>query len=112
MYHELRKRGTRRPVPDRRMRGRDAAINAALVVASIAAYLLVCELVVFRYVLLASDVPANDFVNGLVRYAPNQTGVWRVRNEIAAPYAINAQGWNSGLGDYAMARKPGLARVA
>ena len=38
MYHELRKRGTRRPVPDRRMRGRDAAINAALVVASIAAY--------------------------------------------------------------------------
>ena len=94
------------------MRGREAAINTALVVASIALYLLFSEFVVFRYVLLASDVPANAFVNGLVRYAPNQTGVWRVRNEIAAPYAINAQGWNSGLGDYVTARKPGVVRVA
>jgi GDSL-like Lipase/Acylhydrolase family len=91
---------------------RALAINAALVVGSIALCLLVFELFVFRFVLVASDVPANDFVNDLVRYAPNQTGVWRLRNEIAAPYAINAQGWNSGNGDYVVARRPGLRRIA
>src|SRR5262249_29943058 len=89
-----------------------AGINAALVAGSIVAFLLICEFFVFRVVLPASDVPANAFVNGLVRFRANQTGIWRVRNEIAAPYAINAQGWNSGIGDYAVARRPGVARVA
>src|SRR5262245_42705846 len=89
-----------------------AAVNSALVVGSLALFLVVCELVVFRFVLLASDVPANAFVNGLVRYAPNQAGVWRVRNEIAAPFAINAQGWNSGGGDYLLPRTPGVQRIA
>jgi lysophospholipase L1-like esterase len=88
------------------------ASNTALVLGSLALYLILCELVVFRFVLPASDVPANDFIDDVVRYAPRQTGTWRVRNEIAAPYAINAQGWNSGVGDYAIARKPGVARVA
>jgi len=52
-----------------------AAVNSALVVGSLALFLVVCELVLFRFVLLASDVPANDFANGLVRYAPNQAGI-------------------------------------
>src|SRR5437588_812297 len=51
-----------------------------------------CEFGVFRFIWLASDVPANDFVDGIVRYASNQSGSWRVRDEIAAPYRINAQG--------------------
>ena len=89
-----------------------AAINIAVVAGSIVVCLLFFELFVFRFVLVASDVPANDFVDGLVRYAPNQRGVWRVRNEIAAPYVINAQGWHSGTGDYVVTRKPGVARVA
>ena len=80
--------------------------------ASIAVFLALCEFVVFRVVWLASDVPANDFVDDVVRYAPNQSGVWRVRDEIAAPYRINAQGWNSGVGDYAAARRPGISRIA
>jgi len=88
---------------------RAAAINAALVIGSLTVFLLICEFIVFRFILLASDVPANDFVNDLVRYRPNQIGIWRVRNEIAAPYAINAQGWNSGAGDYVLERKPGIA---
>jgi lysophospholipase L1-like esterase len=88
------------------------AINTGLVAASLVVGLLLCEFIVFRFVLPASDVPANTFGNGLVRYVPNQTGIWRVENEIAAPYAINAQGWNSGVGDYAVARTPGVARVA
>ena len=91
---------------------RAVAINGALVVGSLALFLALCELVVFRVVLKASDVPANAFVDGLVRYAPNQAGIWRVRNEIAAPYAINAQGWNSGIGDYRLPRTPGVSRIA
>ncbi len=89
-----------------------AAINLSLILGSILIFLLFCELVVFRFVWLASDAPWLDFVNDVVRYAPNQEGVWRIRDEIAAPYRINEQGWNSGTGDYAIARKPGVPRVA
>jgi hypothetical protein len=91
---------------------RALAANLALSLASIVVFLAVCELVVFRVVWPASDVPANDFVDGVVRYAPDQTGIWRVRDEIAAPYRINRQGWNSGIGDYAIPRRPGVARIA
>jgi lysophospholipase L1-like esterase len=86
--------------------------NVGLLLASIVVFLALCEFAVFRFVWLASDVPANDFVDGVVRYAPNQSGVWRVRDEIAAPYRINAQGWNSGVGDYVAARRPGVSRIA
>jgi lysophospholipase L1-like esterase len=91
---------------------KDIAINAGVMLGSLLISLLFCELVLFRFVLLPSDVPANAFDNGLIRYAPLQSGIWRVRNEIAAPYAINRQGWNSGVGDYALARRPGVMRVA
>lgn len=67
-------------------------------------FLVICEFIVVRFVWLASDVPANAFVNETVRFLPHQRGVWRVRNEIAAPYSINAQGWNSGVGDYVPGR--------
>jgi lysophospholipase L1-like esterase len=91
---------------------RALAANLVLSLASIAVFLAVCELVVFRLVWPGSDVPANDFVDGVVRYAPHQSGVWRVRDEIAAPYRINRQGWNSGIGDYAVPRQPGVRRIA
>jgi hypothetical protein len=91
---------------------RAVAANLALSLASIVGFLLVCELVVFRLIWPGSDVPANDFVDGVVRYAPHQEGVWRVRDEIAAPYRINGQGWNSGIGDYAIPRRPGISRIA
>ena len=91
---------------------KETAINFGLVLGSILVGLLFCEFILFRFVLAASDVPINAFVNGLVRYAPQQYGIWRVRNEIAAPYAINKQGWNSGVGDYSITRKPGIMRVA
>ena len=90
----------------------NVAVNLGLVLASVLVFLGFCELVVFRLVWPASDVPANAFVDGVVRYAANQRGVWRVRDEIAAPYRINVQGWNSGVGDYAVARRPGAARIA
>jgi lysophospholipase L1-like esterase len=91
---------------------RALAANLALSLASVAVFLAVCELVVLRLIWPASDVPANAFVEGVVRYAPDQSGVWRVRDEIAAEFRINAQGWNSGVGDYAPARRPGVTRIA
>jgi hypothetical protein len=93
-------------------RWRNVAVNLGLVLASVLVFLGFCELVVFRLVWPASDVPANAFVDGVVRYAPHQHGIWRVRDEIAAPYRINAQGWNSGSGDYDVARRPGIERIA
>lgn len=87
-------------------------VNLGVSAASLLLFLALCEFVVFRVIWPASDVPANAFVDEVVRYAPHQRGVWRVRDEIAAPFAINRQGWNSGAGDYAQARRPGVARVA
>jgi GDSL-like Lipase/Acylhydrolase family len=91
---------------------RSLAADLGLSLATLILFFALCELVVFRFVWLASDVPANAFVEDCVRYAPDQQGVWRVRNEIAAPYRINGQGWNSGIGDYRKARRPGVERIA
>jgi hypothetical protein len=91
---------------------RALAANLAVLLASVIAFLTVCEIVVFRLVWVASDVPATAFVDGVVRHAPNQSGIWRVQDEIAAPHRINGQGWNSGIGDYSVARRPGVPRIA
>jgi hypothetical protein len=93
-------------------RFRELAVNLSLSLAALVVFFLLCEFVVFRYLWLASDAPRIEFVNAVVRYAPNQRGIWRVRNEIAAPYRINAQGWNSGFGDYVRARQADAARIA
>jgi GDSL-like Lipase/Acylhydrolase family len=93
-------------------RRREWLTNIAVSIGSVILLLALCEFVVFRLIWSASDVPANAFSNDVVRYVPGQTGVWRVRDEIAAPYVINAQGWNSGVGDYATARTSGVARIA
>jgi hypothetical protein len=61
-------------------RWHDFAVNLGLVFASILLFLGFCELVVFRLVWLASDAPVNAFVDGVVRYMPNQHGIWRVRD--------------------------------
>ena len=93
-------------------RFREITINLSLLLASIVVFLALCELVVFRHVWLASDVPRLDYVDDVIRFASGQTGIWRLRNEIAAPYKINKQGWNSGLGDYARERRAGITRIA
>jgi hypothetical protein len=87
-------------------------VNLGVSAASLLLFLALGEFVIFRFIWPASDVPANSFANEVVRYAPDQRGVWRVRNEIAAPYAINRQGWNAGAGDYREERVPGVTRVA
>ncbi|CAN7386673.1 SGNH/GDSL hydrolase family protein [Bosea sp. LjRoot237] len=98
--------------PSSPSRLRNGLINLAVSAGSVVVFLLFCELVLFRFVLPASDVPRNAFVNEVVRYQPGQSGIWRVRDEIAAPFRINVQGWNSPLPDYPVERKPGVARIA
>lgn len=91
---------------------RNGLINLGVSLGSVVVFLLICEFVLFRFVLPGSDVPRNAFVNDLVRYAANQQGTWRIRDEIAAPYSINARGWNSPLADYPQERRPGVRRIA
>ncbi len=70
-------------------------INGLLIVFSLSLLLLFLEFVIFRFILIAPDMPELDFVDGVVKYKPNQQGIYRVKNEIKAVYKINANGWNS-----------------
>jgi hypothetical protein len=88
------------------------AANLLLSLASILVFVLVCETVVFRFLLLPSDFPRNAYIDGLIRLEPNQTGVFRLRDEIAARFEVNGQGWNSGRGDYARLRDGARPRIA
>jgi hypothetical protein len=82
----------------------ELATNAGLVVASLVFFALLFELVIFRFVLLPTDLPRNAWVDGLVRFQPGETGVWRIGDEIAARFEVNGQGWNTGSGDYLVER--------
>jgi hypothetical protein len=97
---------------DRAVSYRGHCLNLLLACASVLVFLLVCELIVFRFVLPATDMPENAFAEGVIRYAPEQTGVFRVGDEIEAPYRINEDGWNSGISDYREERTPGIGRIA
>jgi hypothetical protein len=92
-------------------RFRQAVAKLALLLGSVLLVLVICEFVAFRFIFLPSDVPRNIFKDGLIRYAPEQSGVWRVHDEISAPYAINREGWNSSHGEYRPERTPGLRRI-
>ncbi|WP_027175735.1 alginate O-acetyltransferase AlgX-related protein [Desulfovibrio aminophilus] len=59
---------------------------------------------------MAPDLPKPIFRDGVMAYAPNQTGTYMVRDEIRASYRINAQGWNSGRAD-SLAPKTGTRVV-
>jgi len=83
-----------------------------LIGASLIAALLLFEFVIFRFVLPGSDVPANAMIDGVIRWAPNQDGVFRRKNAVAGRYRINAQGWNSGHAAYAAERGGKSCRVA
>ena len=54
---------------DRVPRLRELRQNLLLAGASLLVFFLVCELVVFRFVLPATDMPENAFAEGVIRYA-------------------------------------------
>jgi hypothetical protein len=86
--------------------------NMALTAATLVVFGALCEFVVFRFVLRASDIPRNAYIDDVIRFEPNQSGVYRIRNEIAARYRINAQGWNSAHESYAVQHPGDRERIA
>lgn len=91
---------------------RAVSLNALLGVCSLMLLALLLEFVVFRWVLIAPDKPTVEFVDGVVKYQPDQRGVYRIKNEIESRYAINRNGWNSGHPHYQVGKHPGKYRIA
>jgi lysophospholipase L1-like esterase len=69
--------------------------NLTLVVLSFVCIVLISEFIIFRLFLPAADLPRNQFVDGIIKYVPNQKGIFRKFNDYATAYNINADGWNS-----------------
>lgn len=93
------------------IRLRRAAANLGLLAASLVAFLAALELF-FRFVLPASDYPTLAYAGDVLRYRPGQQGRYRVQEEIDAPFAINAQGWNAARPSFDPAKPAGATRVA
>ena len=74
---------------------KDFLINFSLLVLGTSFLLILLELVVFRFILLAPDQPQVAFVNAVIKYKPHQKGINRQRSEAKAEFRINANGWNS-----------------
>jgi lysophospholipase L1-like esterase len=91
---------------------RNLLVNLALVAASVLMALMFAEGILFRFILIPSDVPANVYHDGLVRLRPGDRGVWRVGDDVAGEYRINAHGWNSGHVSYDAAPPAGALRIA
>lgn len=107
------KTATAPDAPKQRVAGwRNLLVNLALVAASVLVVLLFAEGVLFRYILIPSDVPQNVIIDGLVRLRPGDAGVWRVGEDVAGEYRINAQGWNSAHVSYDAAPPAGVRRIA
>jgi lysophospholipase L1-like esterase len=95
----------------RRVRAVNAAVNAGIACCAVLATVGLFEFVVFRAVLPAPDLPRLVFRDGIVRYAPNQHGISRLRDESTSPWLVNADGWTSSLPDYEEAKAAGTYRI-
>ena len=76
--------------------------------------LLLFEFVVFRFFLLPGSVPELIETNysEVLHYQPNQTGTYRVKNEISSPYSINRSGWNSEQPEFSPSHLSGIPVIA
>ena len=88
--------------------------NIGLVILSLAFLMLLLEFVIFRFILLPAEIPRlnQSSAGETLTYAPNQTGVWRIENQVAAPYSINSDGWNSAHPSYQKDRTDNIQRIA
>lgn len=80
--------------------------SLALIPASLLALLLAAE-VFFRVAVPAPEVPASAWIDEVLRHRPGQKGVYWHGGDFRAPFAINAQGWNSGRAGYPLERGAG-----
>ena len=86
--------------------------NALLVLSSLLLFATFLEFVIFRFILVAADIPELAFVNSLLKYTPEQVGIHRVKNEIASQFNINRNGWNSKYDEYCVEKPDQVFRVA
>ena len=91
---------------------RNFLINTGVLLGSLFTFFLMCELLVFRLILPATDIPQNAFIDGVIRFAPDQRGNMRFTDGKPVPFSINAQGWNSRHDAYQVERRPGVRRIA
>ena len=86
--------------------------NLALLAGSAFLSLALAEIIIFRLLFPGADQPVFNFSpDGIVKYLPNQVGTYRIKNEIAAPFRINLNGWNSVHERY-VREKGGRLRIA
>ena len=69
--------------------------NFLTLVLSIIFTLLVLEFIVFRFILSASFIPENEMKNKIIKFIPNQEGIFLEKNEVRTHVKINEDGWNS-----------------
>ena len=75
-------------------------------------FILILELLVFRYILVAADLPnLEEMSPRVLKYISNQNGVYRLHDEINAEFKINANGWNSGHDEYSLDKNDGIKRI-
>ncbi len=86
--------------------------NLALMTCALAATLLLLEHVVFRFILVPDDLVENVTINGVVRYAPGTSALFRHPDGRRTLVNVNADGWNSTRPRYEVARNPGVQRIA
>ncbi len=88
------------------------AKNLLLLSATLFVMMMLLEFVVFRFVLPAADLPvlaANG--SNVLRYRPDQYGIYRLQSEIAARFRINKQGWNSRHLEYEKEKTSEVRRI-
>lgn len=76
-------------------------------------FVLILELIVFRYILPASDFPLRRFdkKNAMMTYTPREKGTIRIFPNLAARFNINNYGWNATM-DFSPEKKLGVTRIA
>lgn len=70
-------------------------LNAITILSSLLMTLLILEFVVFRYILIPTELPEIVYKNGIVKYEPNTSGIFRKKSEIQSHWHINSSGYNS-----------------
>ena len=93
-------------------RSKDILVNLGLALASIVFFLLLCEFVIFRFLIPGADFEQNVLIDDVIRYQPGLSGTFRKADEIESRFSINENGWNSTYPIYPTERTVGVERVA
>jgi len=79
---------------------RQLCINLGVTFVTLVALGLFFEFIAFQYVFKASEYPDLATGGSVIKFRPDQNGVFRLRNEISSRFAINGNGWNSSRKEY------------